>query len=129
MILDEVLQEEVIYNEDSMVDMFVEGFLFALEMQENGQKASSMEELSETLSEAANEAISELSNKIVMKAAGKAADKALEYNKKMSPDKSSIVNAYNFKKALEKSRQAGRLMGKGTERILRRMNEFDKKKK
>jgi hypothetical protein len=43
-----------------MVDMFVEGFLYALEMQEEGKKASSMEELSETLSEAANEAISEI---------------------------------------------------------------------
>ena len=61
MILDEVLQEEeIIYNEDSMVDMFVEGFLYALEMQENGEKASSMEDLSDKLSEAANIAISEL---------------------------------------------------------------------
>ena len=60
MILDNILQEHSTYDTDSMVDMFVEGFLYALEMQENGQKAQSMEELSETLSEAANEAISEI---------------------------------------------------------------------
>ena len=59
MILDEVLQESREFDTDSMVDMFVEGFLYALEMQENGEKASSIEELSETLSEAANEVISE----------------------------------------------------------------------
>jgi len=60
MILDEVLQkEDTTYTEDSMVDMFVEGFLYALEMQEEGKKAQSIEELSNTLSEAANVAISE----------------------------------------------------------------------
>ena len=60
MILDNILQEQSTYDTDSMVDMFVEGFLYALEMQEEGKKASSMEELSETLSEAANIAISEI---------------------------------------------------------------------
>ena len=62
MILDNVLQEdnnENSFDQNSMVDMFVEGFLYALEMQENGEKASSMEDLSDKLSEAANETISE----------------------------------------------------------------------
>lgn len=66
MILDEVLESKS-FNKDAMVDIFVEGFLYALEMQENGQKASSMEELSETLSEAANVAISELSKEDMQK--------------------------------------------------------------
>ena len=48
MILDEVLNEEA-FNKDDMVDIFVEGFLYALEMQENGQKAQSIEELSKEL--------------------------------------------------------------------------------
>jgi hypothetical protein len=61
MILDNVLEEEVIYTEDSMVDMFVEGFLYALEMQEAGYKAGSIEELSTNLSEAVNVAINEVS--------------------------------------------------------------------
>ena len=60
MILDNVLQEnENSFDQNSMTDMFIEGFLYALEMQENGEKASSMEDLSDKLSEAANEAISE----------------------------------------------------------------------
>ena len=71
MILDEVLESRS-FDTDSMVDMFVEGFLFALEMQENGEKASSIEELSETLSEAANEAISELSKVLAAHASAKA---------------------------------------------------------
>ena len=61
MILDNILQEQSTYDKDNMVDMFVEGFLYALEIQEAGFKASSIEELSNTLSEAADTAISELS--------------------------------------------------------------------
>ena len=71
MILDEVLWEST-YDTDAMVDMFVEGFLYALEMQEYGQKAGSMEELSENLSEAANIAISELSKELAAHASAKA---------------------------------------------------------
>jgi hypothetical protein len=58
MILDNVLDQSS-YTEEDMNIMFVEGFLYALEMQENGEKASSMEELSEALSEAANNSILE----------------------------------------------------------------------
>ena len=42
MILDEVLESRS-FDMDDMVDIFTEGFLYALEMQENGEKASSME--------------------------------------------------------------------------------------
>ena len=35
MILDEVLNKNAIFNQDDMIDIFVEGFLYALEMQEN----------------------------------------------------------------------------------------------
>lgn len=60
MILDEVLQEENIsFNMDDMVDIFTEGFLYALEMQENKQKAQNIEELSMNIAEAANVVISE----------------------------------------------------------------------
>ena len=70
MILDEVLQEENrSFNKYAMVDIFVEGFLYALEMQENGQKASSIEEMSENLSEAANVSINELSKEDMQKSA------------------------------------------------------------
>ena len=71
MILDEVLESRS-FNKDAMVDIFVEGFLYALEMQENGQKASSIEELSENLSEAANVSINELSKELAAHASGKA---------------------------------------------------------
>lgn len=61
MILDEVLQEENrSFDRDDMVDIFTEGFLYALEMQENGQKAKSFEELSMNIAEAVNIAINEL---------------------------------------------------------------------
>ena len=62
MILDEVLYESKSFDIDDMVDIFTEGFLFALEMQEAGYKAGSTEELSESIAEAANIAISELSD-------------------------------------------------------------------
>ena len=71
MILDEVLYEES-FNQDDMVDIFTEGFLFALEMQEAGYKAGSTEELSESIAEAANIAISELSKDLKGHAAKKA---------------------------------------------------------
>lgn len=60
MILDEVLNESQSFDRDDLVDMFTEGFLFALEMQEEGYKAGSTEELSETIAEGADIAISEL---------------------------------------------------------------------
>ena len=72
MILDEVLNESREFDTDSMVDMFVEGFLFALEMQEAGYKAGSTEELSMNIAEAADIAISELSNDLKVHAAKKA---------------------------------------------------------
>jgi len=81
MILDEVLQEST-YDTDSMVDMFVEGFLYALEMQENGEKASSMEELSYNLSEAANTAISELSEPYLRGKAEKASKSMMKHELK-----------------------------------------------
>ena len=65
MILNEVLViESNTFDQDAMVDIFVEGFLYALEMQEEGKKASSIEELSNTLSEAANVSINELSTEL-----------------------------------------------------------------
>ena len=76
MILDEVLHESREFDTDSMVDMFVEGFLYALEMQEAGYKAGSTEELSKKLVEAADIAISELSHDYAAHAANKAAQKA-----------------------------------------------------
>ena len=82
MILDNVLDEEVIYNEEDMNIMFVEGFLYALEMQEEGKKASSMEELSETLSEAANVSINELSKELKAHAAEKAGELANKFSEK-----------------------------------------------
>ena len=72
MILDEVLYESREFDTDSMVDMFVEGFLYALEMQEAGYKAGSTEELSMNIAEAADIAISELSNDLKVHAAKKA---------------------------------------------------------
>ena len=110
MILDEVLQEESSYTEDSMVDMFVEGFLYALEMQEEGKKAQSMEELSETLSEAANIAISELSHALMMKASGKALDQSLDYAKKAK--ESNTQQRANLMKSAEKAKQSGRIYAK-----------------
>ena len=83
MILDEVLESRS-FDTDSMVDMFVEGFLFALEMQENGEKASSIEDLSETLSEAANEAISELSKDLAAHACVKAVRLGTEAHRKLA---------------------------------------------
>ena len=76
MILDEVLYESREFDTDSMVDMFVEGFLYALEMQEAGYKAGSTEELSKRLVEAADIAIGELSHDFAAHAANKAAQKA-----------------------------------------------------
>ena len=81
MILDEVLHEST-YDKDAMVDIFVEGFLYALEMQECGQKARSMEELSTNLSEAANLAISELSKELAAHASVKATRLGTEAHKK-----------------------------------------------
>ena len=73
MILDEVLQEEnSCFDVDDMVDIFTEGFLYALEMQEAGYKAGSTEELSKKLVEAADIAIGELSDAIPNRAAQKA---------------------------------------------------------
>ena len=72
MILDEVLHEENrSFDKDDMVDIFAEGFLFALEMQEAGYKAGSTEELSEKLIEGADIAISELSDKLINHAINK----------------------------------------------------------
>ena len=77
MILDEVLQEENrSFDVDDMVDIFTEGFLYALEMQEAGYKAGSTEELSKRLVEAADIAIGELSHDFAAHAANKAAQKA-----------------------------------------------------
>ena len=60
MVLDEVLQEENSYFDvDDMIDIFTEGFLYALEMQENGNKAKNIEELSINIAEAANITIKE----------------------------------------------------------------------
>ena len=60
MILDEVLNENNrSFDMDDMVDIFTEGFLFALEMQETGNRAQSIEELSEAIAEAANASINE----------------------------------------------------------------------
>ena len=77
MILDEVLQEENrSFDVDDMVDIFTEGFLYALEMQEAGYKAGSTEDLSEKLVEGDNIAISELSNSYKLRAAGRAIKKS-----------------------------------------------------
>ena len=72
MILDEVLYESSSFDTDDMVDIFTEGFLFALEMQEAGYKAGSTEELSKRLVEAADIAIGELSDTTPNRAAQKA---------------------------------------------------------
>lgn len=61
MILDEVLYESSSFDMDDMVDIFTEGFLYALEMQEVGYKAGSTEKLSENLVEAAETIINEKS--------------------------------------------------------------------
>lgn len=73
MILDEVFNEENrSFDKDDMVDIFTEGFLFALEMQEVGYKADSTEELSMNIAEAADIAIGELSDETINRAAQKA---------------------------------------------------------
>ena len=60
MVLDEVLQEENrSFDRDDMIDIFTEGFLYALEMQENGNKVKNIEELSINIAEAANITIKE----------------------------------------------------------------------
>ena len=76
MILDEVLYESSSFDIDDMVDIFTEGFLFALEMQKAGYKAGSTEELSKRLVEAADIAIGELSHDYAAHATNKAAQKA-----------------------------------------------------
>ena len=76
MILDEVLNEKRSFDKDNMVDMFVEGFLYALSMHEEGKKASSIEELSEGISEAADVAISEISANYITDKAKAAINKA-----------------------------------------------------
>lgn len=92
MILDEVLEEEVIYTEDSMVDMFVEGFLYALSMHEEGKKAQSIEELSETLSEAADIAINEISANYITDKAKAAINKAAWHVKHGNNNDRAIKN-------------------------------------
>ena len=111
MILDEVLESRS-FDMDDMVDIFTEGFLYALEMQEEGYKARSMEELSTNLSEAANVAISELSHALMMKASGKATDQSMDYAKKLSLDKSDAENVENLNKTTEKAKQAARIYAK-----------------
>lgn len=127
MILDEVLNEEA-FNQDDMVDIFVEGFLYALEMQEEGKKASSIKELSENLSEAADVAISELSHELMMKASGKAMDKGIYHAKKAADPKISNKERYeHLLKSGEHSKQATRIYAKMTnldaKRYCKRGNE------
>lgn len=51
-ILDEVLDEAYgQFDSEDMTDSFVEGFLYAMELQERGSKLRDMNELAETLSE------------------------------------------------------------------------------
>lgn len=110
MILDEILDESREFDRDDMVDIFVEGFLYALEMQEEGQKASSIEELSTSLSEAADTAISELSHALMMKASGKALDQSLDYAKKAK--EFNTQQRANLMKSAEKAKQSGRIYAK-----------------
>jgi hypothetical protein len=52
MILDEVLNEAYSqFDSEDMTDSFVEGFLYAMELQERGSKLRDMNELAETLNE------------------------------------------------------------------------------
>ena len=96
MILDEVLHESREFDTDSMVDMFVEGFLYALEMQEAGYKAGSTEELSKKLVEAADIAISELSDTTPNRAVQKAQALANRHYRlaSITNDRTDLVNSY-----------------------------------
>lgn len=52
MILDEVLDEAYSqFDSEDMTDSFVEGFLYAMELQESGGKLRDIDELAETLNE------------------------------------------------------------------------------
>lgn len=52
MILDEVLDEAYSqFDSEDMTDSFVEGFLYAMELQESGSKLRDIDELAETLNE------------------------------------------------------------------------------
>ena len=97
MILDEVLYESREFTTDDMVDIFTEGFLFALEMQEARYKAGSTEELSESIAEAANIAISEISAELANHAAQKARYlSANHYDKAKTLGKRTNLNQKNY---------------------------------
>lgn len=58
MILDEVLDEVYgQFDSEDMTDSFVEGFLYAMELQNTGNKLRDMNELAETLSEISSDYI------------------------------------------------------------------------
>lgn len=65
MILDEVLNENREFTKEEMRAFFTEGFLYALEMQKEGKKAQSIEELSNALTDAAIKKIDEVSGAVI----------------------------------------------------------------
>lgn len=127
MILDEVLQEENrSFDMDDMVDIFTEGFLYALEMQEAGYKAGSTEELSEKLAEAASIAISEISDDLANHASDVARKKA------ESQRKIDKINGYitlkkrgkNNKTAFDYEKQAKSIDNRIANKAYKKHNNF-----
>ena len=102
MILDKVLNEQSnTFDQEDMVDMFVEGFLYALEMQENGQKAQSIEELSTNLSEAADKKIKDTLDSGIDSLA-KSKDMNLSNSERKEHAKEGIEKINKAKKIAEK---------------------------
>ena len=86
MILDEVLDEAYSqFNSEDMTDSFVEGFLYAMELQESGSKLRDIDELAETLNEISANYITDKVKKGMEKA---------KRNEKLA---NSEFNAYPFK--------------------------------
>ena len=129
MILDEVLNESQAFDRDDLVDMFTEGFLFALEMQEEGYKAGSTEELSETIAEGADIAISELDvidpvradgKGILARTAEKTAKLREKFGKKWKNDKSKDRSRNMYCAGV--ANRAARINDKVNDRIFKKLN-------
>ena len=117
MILDEVLYESREFDTDSMVDMFVEGFLYALEMQEAGYKAGSTEELSKTIIEGADVAISELSKEYTATKANNAAKSAAKTLSQMG---------HTFEHGMHNKGFNGKKLGEKQAKLEKRLNQANK---
>lgn len=124
MILDEVLDEAYSqFDSEDMTDSFVEGFLYAMELQESGSKLRDIDELAETLNEISANYITDKVKKGMEKAkrSEKAANSAINAYAAKGSEKEKRYNdraAAHLATSNKLKNQSKRIMNKLSKRTL-----------